>query len=569
MTWSLVREAGVEFAADPAEHGLRLHHPVFAERGPDGASLIVDELRTEIQVPFRFECRTVQIDADHKVLFDTSTLGIHDGTGCLMDDDRIAILRRTTWELLIFSPNGGIEQKVSLARLSKRMPRFVRYTHRQTFLVVFFNRSFDVDVIEVDREGRLLWFLPDWVESIGIVGNVQLLPSDTLLVADPFRHVVVEVNRQGNIVWHFGLADQPARSSARLANPTAALHLADGRRLVADTRNHRIVDIPQDGNARSIDLGGECLTEPGYANRLDCGSYLVCDTGNRRVIEIEADGRIVWQCGRDLAARRHLSYPRSVEVTGPDSYLVADTAHDRIVEITGNQVKEHACQTQTALFWPRCVRALPGGNLLIADSRNARVVELSRDGQIINELQRIRMGGRCDLQDPHDVRMLANGLLLITDSSLGLVIETDWEGNLQRVIGDRDRARLRDPHSACKIENRGVLVADTGNHRIVIAADNGEFQEFDTIYHDSCCYRLRLPRYAEMLGSDMMVIVDTGNNRVLAATPDGKFLWEFADVPASPLKRLNQPRWVSVVNQNEVVICDHFHHRLLHVRREA
>ena len=77
-----------------------------------------------------------------------------------------------------------------------------------------------------------------------------------------------------------------------------------------------------------------------------------------------------------------------------------------------------------------------------------------------------------------------------------------------------DRARLRDPHSACKIENRGVLVADTGNHRIVIAADNGEFQEFDTIYHDSCCYRLRLPRYAEMLGSDMMVIVDTGNNRI-------------------------------------------------------
>jgi hypothetical protein len=569
MTWSLVREAGVEFAADLPAHGVRLQHPVYAERSRDGACLVVDELRTEMQVPFRFECRTVLFDADHAILFDTGTLGIHDGTGCLIDGEQIAILRRTTWELLIFSPSGAIAQTVSLARMSKRMPRFVRYTHRQTFLLVFFNRSFDVDVIEVDRDGRLLWFLPGSAESIGIVGNVQLLPSDNLLVADPFRHVVVEVDRQGDVVWRFGVADQPAKSPARLANPTAALHLTDGQRLVADTRNHRIVEISQDGTTRSIDLGAQCLTDPCFANRLDDGRYLICDTGNRRVIELDCDGRIVWQCGRGVATHRYLSYPRSVELTGPDSYLVADTAHDRIVEITGTQVKERACRTATALFWPRCVRTLPGGNLLIADSRNARVVEVSRDGHTINELQRVRMGGGCDLQDPHDVRMLVNGLLLVTDSSLGLVLEVDWEGNVQRVIGDCDRTRLRDPHSAQAIDDRGILVADTGNHRIIIVSGNGEFQAIDTIYDDSCCYRLRLPRYAEMSASEIMVIADTGNNRVLAATPDGKFLWEFADVPASPLKRLNQPRWVTLVNRNEVVICDHFHHRLLHVRREA
>ena len=426
MNWSLVNERGIDFAAPPLTSEPRLCSPSFAERGEDGSYLIVDELGIEKQVPFRFECRTIRVDAARNVLFDTSALGINDGAGCLMSEGFVAILRRTTWDLLIVSPAGDVIQCLELATFSKRMPRYVRWTPRRTFLLVFFNRSHDIDVVEVDRRGRLLWFLPSSAGSVGIVGSVQWLPSDTLLIADPFRHAAVELDRQGRVVWQFGESGNPAGDLSRLANPGSARCLADGRHLIADTRNHRILTVDADGSAMPIETGDEILSDPTYADETEYEHYLICDTGNRRVIELDRQGHIVWQYGQTIASRRHLSYPRSVELTGPNRYLVADTAHDRIVEIVDNEVRERACHAEPALFWPRCVRALPGGSLLIADSRNGRILEVCPDGSVLNQLTHVRFEQELKLKDPHDVHLLANGHLLITDSPRGLVVEADW-----------------------------------------------------------------------------------------------------------------------------------------------
>jgi hypothetical protein len=568
MKWTLLVERGIDFAATARNQESRLSFPSFAQRDRDGSYLIVDELGVEKQVPFRFGCRTIRVDTASNILFDTSGLGIDDGVGCLMDEGSMAILRRTTWELLIVSPAGDITECFDMATFSKRMPRFVRWTPRQTFMLVFFNRSRDIDVVEVDRQGRLLWYLSSSVHSVGIVGSVQWLPSDTLLIADPFRHVAVELDRQGHTVWQFGETDNPAGIRARLANPGSALCLADGRRLIADTRNHRILAVDPDGTALPIEIREECLTDPTYADETEHGHYLICDTGNRRVVELDRQGNVVWQYGQTIASRRHLSYPRSVALTGSDRYLVADTAHDRVVEIVGGVVRERACLAEPALFWPRCVRALPGGSLLIADSRNGRILETSPDGGVINQLTHIRIEQELELKDPHDVHLLASGHLLITDSPRGLIVEADWEGNVFRVIGDKGGIDLSDPHSAQALDDHRIIISDTGNHRILIVGRDGTcLQELEAIYGDSCCYRLRFPRYVEVIDGTM-VIADTGNNRVLAATAEGRIIWEFSTVPTSPLSNLNQPRWAKLVDRNEVVICDHFHHRLLHVKRE-
>ena len=570
MNWSLVNETGMVFAAPASAGEPQLRSPSFAERGEDGSYLIVDELGIEKQVPFRFECRTIRVDAARNVLFDTSALGISDGAGCLMSEGFMAILRRTAWELLIVSPDGEITERLGLSRFSKRMPRFVRWTRRQTFLLVFLNRSQDFDVVEIDRLGRLLWFLPSSARSVGIVGSVQWLPSDTLLIADPFRHVAVELDRQGRVVWQFGESGYPAGSFSRLANPGSALCLANGRRLIADTRNHRILVVDADGSALPIEIREASLSDPTYADETEYGHYLVCDTGNRRVIELDRQGHIVWQYGQTIASRRHLSYPRSVELTGPDRYLVADTANDRIVEIVKGEVRERACLAEPVLFWPRCVRALPGGSLLIADSRNGRILEVSPNGSVVNQLTHVRIEQELRLKDPHDVHLLANGHLLITDSPRGLVVEADWEGNVFRVIGDKGDVDLSDPHSAQALDDHRIIISDTGNHRILIVGSDGScLQELHAVHDGDCCYRLRFPRCVEVIDDGTMVIADTGNNRVLAATVEGRFIWEFSRVPTSPLPHMKQPRWATLIKRNEVVICDHFHHRLLHVRCEA
>ena len=536
----------------------------------DGSYLIVDELGREKQVPFSFGCRTLRIDAQGRILYDSLNSGIDDGFGCLLDDGSMAILRRTKWELLMVSAEGAVLDVLYLDTFSKRLPRLVSWTRNGTFLVVFDNRAYDLDIVEVDRQGRLLWSLPSHIRHVGIPASVQLTHADTILFADPIRHVVMEIDRTGNVVWQFGEANHPSSMLDHLSSPCSIRRLGDGRCVVADSRNHRVLLIDVDGKGRELLPKDGTLRDPAYADVLASGNYLICDTGNARIIELDEQGDIVWYYGASMVSRRLLSYPRSVEVTASGGYLVADTAHDRIIEILDGQVSELPFLDEPGLFWPRCVRMLPSGSLLIADARNSRIVEVSAEGHVIRALTHIDLNGSEALQDPHDVRLLPDDRLLITDSHQDLVVVVDWAGGVHQVVGRNGDIALDDPHSAQQLEDGSIAIADTGHHRIVVVDPYGVVvSEFGAVYADSSCMRLNRPRYVEVISDGTMVIADTGNNRILAATIDGRFIWEFSIVPDSPLSRLSQPRWVKLLNRNEVVICDHFHHRILHVRNDS
>lgn len=571
MAWSLINEAGIGPAPMPAAGAVKLlHHPVYAERSDDGAYLIVDELGKEKLLPFTFGCRTIRVSADGHVLYDTLDSGIDDGYGCLMDDGSMAILRRTKWELLIVSPDGVIADRLRLETLSKRLPRFISWTCNGTFLIVFLNRAYDLDIVEIDRQGRLLWCLPSYVRHVGIASSAQLTRADTILIADPILHVGMEIDRTGNVVWQFGETRHPSRRIDHLSSPGSIRFMDDGQRVVADTRNHRILKIDIDGTNREVMPHDGTLRDPVYADVLDNGNCLICDTGNARVIELDDQGYIVWHYGASVVSRRLLSYPRSVDVTGSGGYLVADTAHDRIIEILDGDVRERPFQDKPGLFWPRCARMLPSGSLLIADARNSRIVEVSAEGHVLRELSGIDLNGLQALQDPHDVRLLPDDRLLIADSQQDLVVLVDWSGRVHQIVGMDGGVILDDPHSAQQLEDGSIVIADTGHHRIVMVDSHGKvIREIDAVRADTSSLRLHRPRYVEVTPDGTMVIADTGHNRVLAATMTGCFIWEISRLPDSSLPLLNQPRWVKLINRNEVVICDHFHHRILHVRNDS
>jgi DNA-binding beta-propeller fold protein YncE len=574
MTWSLIKEAGIGLSSEvPAGTGDKnpLRCPVFATRADDGSYLIVDQLGTEKLVPYGFGCRTIRIDSDHNIQYDSLASGIEDGYGCLIDNGYLAILRRTNWELLILSADGDITDRLRLSTYSKRLPWSVSWTCNKTFLVVFVNKAFDLDIIEIDSKGRLLWTLPANDRNIGLIfTNVQLTPSNTLLVADPIWHVAVEIDRAGNIVWQFGETKHPSRDIDHLSSPSSIRRTEDRRYVIADTRNHRVLLLDAEGAGCQMVHHDGTFRDPLYADLLDNGNCLVCDTGNKRVIELDPQGYIVWDFGAPVVSRRLLSYPRSVDVSGSGGYLIADTAQDRIIELMDEHVREMPFNGQPELFWPRCARMLPSGSLLIADARNQRVVEVSTDGDVLNQLTHIDLDGRRELEDPHDVRMLEDGRLLIVDSSQDLVVITDWSGRVFLTVGGKGAGVLKDPHSAQRLKDGGIIITDSGHSRIVVTDATGAVvHEFDCIMDGAAQYRLHRPRYVEVTPSGKMVIADTGHNRILAATPEGDFLWELSTIPDSLQPLLNQPRWVRLIGENEVVICDHFHHRILHLRHDS
>lgn len=576
MAWSLVTEAGVE-CGERLRCGIetRLTFPSYAAKADDGSYLISEELGIEKQVPFRFECRTLRVGPKGSILFDSMVDGgMLDGFGCLLPDGSIAIVRRTIWELWIISPEGQNIGRIDLSSFSKRIPRYATPTERGTLLVVFYTRSREVDIVEMDRQGNLLWYYPTHRDALGIVGSVELTPRDTLLLADPFCHVVKEVTRSGDVVWQHGKSGDPSRTGARLAGPCSARRFDDRHILVTDSRNHRVLVISRQGEACELsrrDSAGDTIwCDPVYATGLKDGHYLVCDTGNARVVELNPQGDVIWQYGQRVNPRRTLSYPRSVEYIDQDRYLIADTAHDRVVELVHGELRPVSCHVEPPLFWPRCVRKLPNAGLLIADSRNGRILEVSESGMVVRQLTEMRLDKSHALLDPHDVRMLPNGNLLVTDSSHDLVVETSWSGQVHRVIGAHTGVPLDDPHSAQYLSDGGLLIADTGHHRLVVVDKRGFVtEEIRYLRHSDGIFKLHLPRYAEIGDHGQMVIADTGNNRILASTPSGDFLWKFDTVPGSAMPLLSQPRWATWINEQEILVCDHFHHRIIHVRRDT
>jgi hypothetical protein len=574
MAFTLIDEVGIEYSPTEAERGLRstdasLQYPVFATRAKDGTTVIVDELAIQKSLHLRGSYRTLRVDRDGKLVADSADWGLEDAYGFPVGE-ALAILRVTQWQILLMSPAGERVATLELSPLSKRMPLVSSRTPHDTFLVAFADRLFDVDVVEVDDGGRLLWYLPH-VDRLGYPGSVQLLRNGNILVADEFCHVVWEFTRDGSVVRQVGSWRDPGRRDNRLSSPRTACEAPDGTRLIADTRNDRILLVAHDETVEVLPQPADGLSSPTFVGVLQNGHLLVCDAGNRRVVECDMRGEVFTQYGEPPAHRRWFSFPRSVEVLDGGGLLVCDTAHDRVAVIEDGSCNAWPLDATATLFWPRCARMLPSGSLLVADGRNSRVLELARSGEVVHRLESVRIDGSLSLADPHDVRLLSNGNLLITDSPLGLVFEADWSGDLFRTIGgDEGSVRLNDPHSAQLLENDLVLVCDSGNDRVVwVGPDGVEVAELRALNSGSSWLRLSGPRYAEVSRAGTLVIADTGNNRVLGAEESGELLWELSTIPGTRLPFLNQPRWAQLTATNELIVCDHCHHRVLRLRWEG
>ncbi len=572
MAWSLIEEIGLEYAPTNGISPRReLRLPVSATRALDGSTLIVDERSPDKCVPVRTEFRTLRVNPAGHVVSDTAAMGIDDAYGCALPDGRSAWLRVTQWELWILNASDHCERVLDLARLSKHMPACIAGTPRGTFLIAFVDRVFEVDIVEIDAHGSLLWYLAAGQHGIGCPSSLQLLPSDRILLADEFCHVAVEITRAGEVVWRYGASRDPGSQPGRLSSPRAVREAPDGRRLIADTRNHRVLAVEESGSVGIVPIAdGAC--SPTFADRLANGHVLVCDSASGRVIECDDTSRIVWHFGEPVVRRRALSFPRSVEPNGQGGLLVCDTANDRVVELHDGRIRTLPFNDQTPLRWPRCARRAAGDRVVVADGLNSRIVEVAADGQVTRMLTALGGSREIPLGDPHDVQALDGERLLITDPKQNLVGEADWQGRIHRLVGGHAASgdvELADPHNAQLLPDGILLICDTGHHRLIwIAPDGRVVNELESVQAGRQTWRLNRPRYACVSPDGQLVIVDTGNNRVLGADPDRQLIWELSRIVGSPFEHLDQPRWALMVGR-ELLVSDNYQHRVVRLRHDV
>ena len=185
----------------------------------------------------------------------------------------------------------------------------------------------------LDRQGRYLRSIRE-----GLKRPMNLAVSDDeLLVADFFADAILVYGLDGEL-------RQTVRAEDGLKNPGGVAALPDGSLLVADTYRHRIVQLARDGRVLRqwghIDKSGSGVGEFSYPTDVAVtpdGGFYVADGYNDRVQQFNAKGDFVRRWGGPFGMNIHgpfkgwFATATSIALS-PDgrSVFVADFYHDRV-----------------------------------------------------------------------------------------------------------------------------------------------------------------------------------------------------------------------------------------------
>ncbi len=252
-------------------------------------------------------------------------------------------------------------------------------------------------LIEVTPDKRIVWEFPRPGDLAP--GQSFLDPDDafytpggrTIITNEEDNHTIALIDYATHrIVWQYGHPGHPGSAPGYLNTPDDAYQLPQGRIVVADIKNCRILVLdppPAHHIHRELGIAGRCRAEPGfflYPNGdtpLPNGHLLVTEIGTRSAAEVDPEtGQVLYRV--PLPVR----YPSDTQMTRAGHYLVVDYSRPgKVVVVTraGKVLWSYGpAQGPGRLDHPSLALELPDGDFLLNDDYNHRVIVLGRGGRI-------------------------------------------------------------------------------------------------------------------------------------------------------------------------------------------
>ncbi len=208
-------------------------------------------------------------------------------------------------------------------------PTGIAVSEREVFVADSRNARIQV----FDKQGK---FLRAFSEQLQRPMNLDI-HDNRLFVADFFADAILVYSLVGRLLETIHAADG-------LKNPGGVAVKADGTLLVADTYRHRIVQLARDGRVLrswgTVDTPGNGAGEFNYPTDLALttdGGFYVADGYNDRVQQFDAEGEYVRRWGGPFGLNIHGPFKgwfatvTSIAVSADDSQIfVADFYHNRV-----------------------------------------------------------------------------------------------------------------------------------------------------------------------------------------------------------------------------------------------
>lgn len=358
---------------------------------------------------------------------------------------------------------------------------------RQAIFKVWLNRDFteyaqvtgkDLKLSNWYPAGRMrLYVRKDVANQLWQYGTT----AEVTIEADPYE------GKQVSLIADLTLGNEGSLPG-QFKKPRGVAVAPDGSLYIADTENHRIQHLSQDGTvlqvwgtfadaAQGTALGGTFNEPWGIAVAPD-GSVYVADTWNHRIQKFTADGVFVSMWGTFGQAETPQSYwgPRGVAVDALGHVYVTDTGNKRIVifDAEGNFLTEFGLSGSLPGEFnePVGVAVAPNGTIYVTDTWNQRVqvIALDQSGtyQPLREWEIVGWYGQSLDNKPY-ITVDEQNHVYTSDPESYRIVEFTSEGELVRYWGEfgSGLTGLNLPIGLAVEPGAGIWVADSGNHRIL------------------------------------------------------------------------------------------------------
>jgi YD repeat-containing protein len=401
------------------------------------------------------------------------------------------------------------------------------------------------------------------------------------------------------------------KENGQLKNPQDLTIDAAGNFWVADTANHRVVELAPNGTflrtSGSEGTGnGQFRSPKGIGT--DGGKIWVSDTGNNRIQQLSSLGVYLAQFGKSGNNNGQFSEPKGITVDTKGNVWVADTANDRVQEITaGAYVRQFGGEGTGAgnLAAPVDAATDAEGNVWVADAGHNRIQEFNSKGEFIQQFGATGTGTG-QFTSMRSIAIDAQGNVWVAAASRvqefnskgeflrafggageangqfrGLVgIAIDPQGQVwaldsgneglnkarlqefssegafltkyEYVLG-KENGQLKNPQDLTIDAAGNFWVADTANHRVVELAPNGTFLRTSGS-EGTGNGQFRSPKGIGTDGGKIWVS-DTGNNRIQQLSSLGVYLAQFGK-SGNNNGQFSEPKGITVDTKGNVWVAD-------------
>ena len=206
------------------------------------------------------------------------------------------------------------------------------------------------------------------------------------------------------------------------------------------------------------------------------GNLYICDTGNNRIQKLDRRGNFIKEVGGFGWNKEQFHQPMDIHSRSALDVFVADyhnlriERYDRDLNYISTLTPEETWQEKFQFGLPIGIGFSSRRELFIVDDENHRVIKINSFGEPERYFGDYDWGkGR--LEQPVQIEIGAQEHIYVSDESANRIVVYDYFGNYLSEIGT---GILNAPRGIFWDERGLLLVADTGNLRVVIFNSTGE-----------------------------------------------------------------------------------------------